>query len=93
VVSDAQCIRHNRQCRIYGCAGGEEAAVHYVQIVEIVSLAVDVQGRSLGVVAKADGAVLVRHPREWNLVANEQISSEKTLVTLVTMHMARNLLV
>ena len=93
MVSDAQCIRHNRQCRIYGRAGGEEAAVYDIHVVEIVSLAVDVQGRTLGVVAKADGAVLVRHPREWNLIANEQISGEKTLVALVSMYMARSLLV
>jgi hypothetical protein len=58
-----------------------------------VSFALDVQGRSLGVVAKADRAVLVRYSREWYLIANEQISSEKTMMALVSMYIARSLLI
>jgi hypothetical protein len=42
MVSDSKRISDDRQCRVYGATGWEEAAIHYVKVIEIVSLAIDV---------------------------------------------------
>ena len=42
-----------------GAGGGEEAGVDYVEVFELVGFAVDVEDRGGGVVAEAEGAVLV----------------------------------
>ena len=44
---------------VYGAGGGEEAGVDDVEVVELVGLAVDVEDRRGGVVAEAEGAVLM----------------------------------
>src|SRR5271166_5026760 len=57
VIAHAQRVGHDCQRRIHRRARREEAAIDYVQVVEIVSFAVRIETRSLQIVPEADGAV------------------------------------
>src|SRR6516225_7639722 len=92
MLSHAQGIGHNRQRRVDGGAGREEAAVHDVQVVEIVRLTLNVQGRASRIVAETDRAVLMSDASERNLITKKQLTGEKALVTLVSVNTAGGLL-
>src|SRR4051812_25953032 len=55
VVADAHRVRHDRQRRIHRAARHEEAAVDHVEIVELVRLAVRVEGGCARVMAESHG--------------------------------------
>ena len=57
-------IGHRRQRRVHGADADEEAGVDDVQIVELVSFAVDVEDRGLRIGAEAAGAGLMSHARD-----------------------------
>src|SRR5205823_2919146 len=61
VVTDPERVRHDGERRVHGTARGEEARVDDVEVVDLVGLAVDVEGRGLGIPAEAHGTVLMRH--------------------------------
>jgi len=92
-IADAKRVRHDRERGIHRAARGEEAPVHHVQIVHLVRPAGPVERRTAGVVAEADGPVLVGHPREWNALADEQVAGEQALMALMAVHRAGTLLI
>ena len=59
MVGDADGVGDDGEGRVDGAAAGEEAGVDYVEVVEVVGLAVDVEDGLFGVGAEAAGAVLV----------------------------------
>src|SRR5271169_4863436 len=59
VIAHTQRIGHDRQRRVYRRARREKAAVDDVKILEIMGFAIHIERRSLAIVAKTDGAVLV----------------------------------
>src|SRR5213593_3742771 len=83
MLAHAQRVGDDRQRRIHGCARGEEARVHDVEVVDLVSAAVHVQRRRRRISAEAHGAVLVRHARERNALAEEEVAAEEPLVAVV----------
>ena len=83
MVSHAQRIGHDGQCRIDGPAGREETRINNIQIVYVMCLAANVEGRRLWVVAEANRPVLVRHPCQWNALAEIQVAREQSLIALV----------
>ena len=83
LVPDPQSVGHDRERGIHRAARGEEAAVHHVEIIHLVRPAVRVQRRGPGIVPEADGAVLVRHARQRNPLADEQVAGEESLVAVV----------
>jgi hypothetical protein len=62
VVSDPQGVGDDGERGVHCGAGDEEARVDDAEVVELVHLAVEVQGRGGRVGAEPDGAVLVGHP-------------------------------
>src|SRR2546422_2810040 len=92
VITHAQRIGHDGQRGVNGGARWEEARIHYVQVVEIVCLAISIERRSPGIVPEANGAVLMGYAGKRNFLSHVQISCEQTLVALVTMHRAIGLL-
>jgi hypothetical protein len=61
VVGYADGVGDDGQGRVDGAGRDEEAGVDYVEVVELVGFAVDVEDRGCGIVAEADGAVLVAY--------------------------------
>src|SRR5215813_9074748 len=92
MVGYAQGVGDDCQSGVYRSAGGEKARVHDVKIVHIVGPAVWVQRRCLWIAPEADGPVLVRDSGERNAVADEEISGEQSLMTIVTVLGALRLL-
>src|SRR5439155_12025829 len=92
VIPDTQRVGHDGQSRINRRTGRKEAAVHDVQVVEFVRLAVHVECGSLRIAAEPDGAVLVSHARQRNALAEEQIPCKEPLVTLAPVQRTRCLL-
>src|SRR5882724_407565 len=86
VIPHAQGVRDNGERRIHRRAGWKETSVNHVEIIDIVSFAVDVKRRSLGIVTKADGTVLMSDPGERNALTHIQIAREHSLVALVTVN-------
>jgi len=92
VIPDPQGIGHDGEGRIHRPARREHAAVNNVKIVQVVSLAVDIEDRSLGIVPKANRPALVGHPGQRDLLADEQVTSKQPLVALPAMDVALRLL-
>ena len=86
MVSHAHRIRDDGERRVHGRAGWEEATVNYIQIVDVVSFAVDVKRRSLRIMAEADSTVLMSDPGEWNALTHIQIAREQSLVAPLTVN-------
>jgi len=59
VLGDAYGVGDDGEGGVHGSDGGHEAAVDYVEVVEVVCFAVYVQGGGVGVGAESDGACLV----------------------------------
>ena len=55
-------------------------------------LAIHVQRGSLGILAEADGAVLVGHSGKRNAVSQEQISGKQSFMAIIPMDAAFGLL-
>src|SRR4051812_13631092 len=85
VLPDAQGIRHNGQPRIDRRARREKAAVHDVEIVDFVRLAIHIEGTRLGIMTEADRAVLVRDARQRDALPEEKVAGKETLVAVVAM--------
>src|SRR5215831_6319010 len=77
VVGNAQSVCHDGQRRVDGAAGGKEAAIHDVEVIQVVRATVPVERRGLRIVAKANGAVLMRHPGERNAISHKEVSREQ----------------
>src|SRR5215472_5945453 len=92
MVPHAQRIGHDSQSRVDGAARWEEAGVDNIEVVHIMRLAVGIEGRRLGVAAKANGAVLVRYSGQRNTLADEQVAREEPLETFVGVNRALGLL-
>lgn len=67
MVADAEGVRHDRQGRVDRPAGHEEAAIHHIEIGQIVGLAVCVQHAGLGIVSETDRADLMGDAGKWSL--------------------------
>ena len=78
VITHPQRIGHDGQGRIHCAAGRKEAGVNDIEIVHVVCLTAGVESRSLGIDPKADGAVLMGHPGQWDALADEQIPREQS---------------
>jgi hypothetical protein len=91
MVSYAERIGHNCQRRIHGAAGGKEAAVDYIKIVEVVRLAIFVEGGGLGIAAETDGAVLVGDAGERNAFPDKQAACEQPLMAFMPVNRALGL--
>ena len=92
VVADAQRVGDDSQGRVHRPARGEKAAVDNVKIVDVVRLAIDVQGAAQRVGSEADRAVLMSHTGKRNLLPDKEISVEEALVATGTMNIAGRLL-
>src|SRR6266567_5929082 len=92
VVAYSKCVGHDGERRIDGCARWEETPVHDVKVVDVMGFAVHVQYRSLRVLSKANGAVLMSHAGEWNLLSHVEVSPKQPLMTVMAMHGAVRLL-
>ena len=92
VVAHSKCVGHDGERRIDGSARWEEAPVHNVEVVDVMGFAVHVQYRSLRVLSKANGAVLMGHAGERNSLSDVQVSPKQSLMALVAMHRAVRLL-
>jgi hypothetical protein len=82
VIADAQRIRRNCQRRVDRRARTEKAAIDHVEIVDVVSAAVDVERRRLRIPTEPDCAVLVRDAGEGNSLPHEQISWNQVFVAI-----------
>lgn len=85
VIAHAHRVRDDRKTRIHGAAGWEEATIHNVEIIEIVCLAVDVQGAGLRIFSEPDRPVLMGYSGERNLLADEQTSVEQAGMAAISM--------
>src|SRR3954462_14954486 len=92
MVSHPQRVRHDRERRIHRAARWEEATIHHVEIVHLMSSAVRVQGRRGWIRAEAHGAVLMRHAGKRNPLPHEEVPGEESLMTLAPMQRAAGLL-
>src|SRR6266567_1213943 len=92
VVAHSKCVGHDGERRIDSSARWEETPVHNVEVVDVMGFAVRVQYRSLRVLPKANGAVLMSHAGEWNLLSHVEVSPKQPLMTVMAMHGAVRLL-
>src|SRR5208283_104551 len=83
MIAHAQRVGHDRQRRIHRRARREEAAIHDVEILEIMGFAIHVQRRSLGIVAKTDGAILMGDPRQRNALSDIQVASKQSFMAVM----------
>src|SRR5262245_29271988 len=68
MLGHSDCIGHRRQRRVHGADAHEEAGVDDVQIVELMSFAMDVENRGLRIGAEAAGAGLMSNARDRDFV-------------------------
>src|SRR6266567_3950985 len=80
MIANAHRIGDDGQRRVDRRAGNEEAAVNNVKVVQIVRLAVDVEGRAFRVAAEADRAALMGCARNRDLLAQVERVLEEVLV-------------
>src|SRR5712691_597446 len=92
VIAHSKCIGHDGEGRIDGSARREETSVYHVEVVYVMGFTVHVQWGSLRVLSKANGAVLMGHASEWNLLSHVQVSPKQPLMTVMAMHCAVRLL-
>src|SRR3974390_1423482 len=86
VIAHAQRIGYDRQRRIHRRARREEAAIHNVEILEIMGFAIHIERRSLGIVPEADGAVLVGDTRKRNALSHIQVAVEQSIMAVMAVH-------
>src|SRR5262245_24824285 len=92
VIAHPQGVRHHGEGGVHRAAGREEARVHDVEVVHLVSLAMLVQRRRSRVSAEPDRPVLVGDPGERNALAEVEVPGEEPLVALVAVKGAAGLL-
>src|SRR5271167_3355839 len=88
VIAHAQRIGHDRERWVHRRARREEAAIHDVEILEIMGLAIRVQRRGPGIMPKADGAVLVGDTRQRNALTHIQVAAKKSFMAVMAVHRA-----
>jgi len=76
MVPHPQRIGHDGQGRVHRTAGREEAGVDDIQVIHVVRLTIDVESRRFGIDAKADGAILMGNPGQWDTLADEEVAGE-----------------
>src|SRR5215470_2776370 len=69
MIADAQRIGDNGERRVHGADRDEEAAVDDIEVIEVVSLAIKIERRCLGVPAEADGSGLMRRAADRDVLA------------------------
>src|SRR5205814_7006950 len=92
VVAHSKRVGHDGERRIDGSTRWEETPVYNVEVVDVMGFAVHVQYRSLRVLSKANGAVLMGHAGEWNLLSHVQVSPKQPLMTVMAVHCTVRLL-
>src|ERR1044072_4499301 len=92
MLADAQRVGDDRERGIDRTARDKKAAVDDVKVIEVVCLAVHVEGAGFGVLAKAHGADLMGYTGKLNSLADEQIAGEESFVAVVAVHFAAALL-
>ena len=88
VVAHAQRVGHDGERGIYSRARREEAAIHHVQVIEIVRFAIHIQCGSLGIVPEADGTVLVGDARQRNALSHIKIAAKNPLMAVMAVNRA-----
>ena len=76
MIANAQRICNDRQSRIYRPTRREKAPIDYIKIVDVVSLAIDVQCARQRIMTEAHGTILVSNPGEGNLLADKDVPVE-----------------
>src|SRR6185436_18941998 len=76
VVAHPEGVGDDGQRRIHRRAGGKEAPVDHVEIVDLVGPAIDVQRGGSRVAPEADGSVLVRNTGEGDALTEKQVPRE-----------------
>src|SRR5262245_10933646 len=79
VIAHAQRVCHDGEGRVHASARREEAAVDDIQVVELVRLAVEVQGRGPRVEPESYGPVLVRDAGERNASGDVRLEPEQVV--------------
>jgi hypothetical protein len=72
VVADAQRVGHGGKPGVHGARGWKEAGVDYVEVVDVVRFAVEVERRPFRVGTKSHRAAVVRDAGERNLLADHR---------------------
>src|SRR5262245_43151917 len=85
MVSHPKGIGHDGQRRVDGAARWEEAGIDNVEVINVMGLAVGIEGGALGVAAKTNRPVLVRHSGKRNTLTDKQVSGKQPLITLMAM--------
>src|SRR5262249_61021114 len=80
VIADPESVGDDGQCGVHRRAGREEAAIHHIEIVDLVSPAVHVQRGGLRVTPEADGSVLVRDAGQRDALTEEKVPREQALM-------------
>src|SRR5512134_2947905 len=79
MLADSQGVGDDRQRGIHRRTRYEKARIDDVEIVQVVGLTVDVQHRSLRVVAEPHRAALVRRPRNRDLFAKIEMRRQQVV--------------
>ena len=92
VIADAQRVGYDGEPGIDRATRTKEACIHYVEIIQLVCFAVAIERARFRIVSEPDRPILVRDASERDALAEKQVSSEKTLVALMSVDRAFRLL-
>src|SRR6516165_3055583 len=84
MVANAQGVGHDRERRVDRATRWEKTAVHNIEVIEIVRLAVHIERRSLGIAAKSNRAILMGDACKWNALTYEHAACKKPRVAIVS---------
>src|SRR5581483_3600034 len=82
VIAGAQSVGDDGERWVYRRARRKETAVHDIKVVDLMGLAVNVEGRGFGVAAEANRSVLMRHAGQRHTVADERIQRNQVIVAV-----------
>src|SRR5215475_1910677 len=69
MIADAQRIGDDSERRVHGADRDEETGIDDIEVIKVVSLAIEIERRCLGVAAEADGPGLMRRAADRDVLA------------------------
>ena len=79
MVPYAQRVGDSSQGRVHRTDAWEKAGIDHVQVIQLVRLAVDIQGRRLRILAETAGSGLVRYPGHRDIVLHVGIARDQVV--------------